>query len=90
MPLPFFLAAIFGKAVAGSIAKGVAAKAATKIAVGHHSHHALAKRVAEKVVETGIHLGMVKRGKKDDQGDNRRSPGRTPRSGDPGMSTRRL
>jgi predicted naringenin-chalcone synthase len=52
MPLPFFLAAIFGKSAAAAITKGVAAKAGAaggRGLVGHHAHHQLAQQVAKKV-----------------------------------------
>jgi hypothetical protein len=53
MPLPFFLAALFGKAAGGALAKGLASKAATggAKAVAHHGHHALARNIAGKVGE---------------------------------------
>jgi hypothetical protein len=69
MPLPFFLAAIFGKAAAGAVAKGIAAKAAAKVAVGHHGHHALAKHVAKKAAETSVHAAVEKRRKKGEPSD---------------------
>ncbi len=53
MSLPFFLAALLGKAAAGAASKGFAAKASaagTKGASARHSHRVLAKRLAGKVV----------------------------------------
>jgi hypothetical protein len=55
MPLPFFLAALFGKTAASVVAKGIAAKAAgAKAIVGHHGHHALTREVAGKVAEKSV------------------------------------
>ena len=55
MPLPFLLAALFGKAAVGAIVKGAAAKTSAvgaKGLVGHHAHQAkLAQEVAEKIAE---------------------------------------
>jgi hypothetical protein len=45
MPVPFFLAALFGKAAAGAASKGVAAKASA-----HHGHRAIAKKLGGKIV----------------------------------------
>ena len=39
MPVPFFLAALFGRAAAGVTSKGLAAKASA-----HHGHRAIAKK----------------------------------------------
>ena len=61
MPLPFFLAAIFGKAAAGAVAKGLAGKAAAagiKAAAGHHGHYALAQHVAKKAAESAADSGL--------------------------------
>jgi hypothetical protein len=61
MPLPFFLAALFGKAAVGVVTKGLASKAAaagTKAVCGHHGHHALARTVAVKVAEKAIDSAM--------------------------------
>ena len=68
MPLPFLLAALFGKAAVGAAAKTIASKATAvgaKAAIGHHGHHAAAgskllgkladkavDEAAEKVVDT--------------------------------------
>ena len=54
MPLPLFLAAVFGKAAAVAVAKAAAGKASAaglKVIVGHHGHHTLARHVAEKAAE---------------------------------------
>jgi hypothetical protein len=74
MPLPFFLAALFGKAAVGAVAKGVAAKAGAvgaKGLVGHHTHHKLAQhvaqKVAEKTVESGVRATFSKKRKTDEQ-----------------------
>ena len=74
MPLPFFLAALFGKAAAGALAKGVAGKAAAASAkggFGHHAHHKLAQQLAEKaaekVADSGLHVAFSKKRKKDEQ-----------------------
>jgi hypothetical protein len=45
MPVPFFLAALFGKAAAGAASKGLAAKASA-----HHGHRAIAKKLGGKIV----------------------------------------
>ena len=61
MPLPFFLAALFGKAAVGAVAKGLAGKAAAfgiKAVVGHHGHHTLAQHVAKKAAESVADLGL--------------------------------
>ena len=58
MALPFFLAALFGKAAVGAVSKGLAAKGlaakgssvGAKAASGHRGHHALARKVAGKIV----------------------------------------
>jgi hypothetical protein len=58
MALPFFLAALFGKAAVGAVSKGLAAKGlaakgsavGTKAATGHRGHHALARKVVGKIV----------------------------------------
>ena len=53
MSLPFFLAALLGKAAVGAASKGFAAKASaagTKGASAHHAHRALAKKVAGNVI----------------------------------------
>jgi len=52
MPLPFFLAALFGKAAASAAAKGVSAAgtAGSKGMVGKHAHSKLAQKVAKAVV----------------------------------------
>lgn len=57
MPLPFFLVALFGKAAAGALGKGLASKAAAggvKALAPHHGHHALARELAGKVAEQAI------------------------------------
>jgi hypothetical protein len=61
MPLPLFLATLFGKAAAGAITKGLASKAATagaKAFCGHHGHHSLARTVVVKVAEKAIDAAM--------------------------------
>lgn len=45
MPAPFFLAALFGKAAAGAVSKGLAAKTSA-----HHGHRALVKKVGRKIM----------------------------------------
>lgn len=74
MPLPFFLAALLGKAAVGAIAKGVAAKAAAagaKGLVGHHAHHSLAQhvagKIAEKVADSGVDAVLSRKRKKDEK-----------------------
>jgi hypothetical protein len=57
MPLPFFLAALFGKVAGGALAKGLASKAATgaaKAVAHHHGHHALARDIVGKVGEQAV------------------------------------
>jgi hypothetical protein len=61
MPLPLFLAALFAKAAAGAVTKGLASKAAmagAKAVCGHHGHHSLARTVAVKVAEKAIDAAM--------------------------------
>ena len=61
MPVPFVLAALFGKAAASAAAKGLAGKASANGAkgiFGHHAHHKLAQRVAEKVAEKAADSGV--------------------------------
>jgi hypothetical protein len=63
MPLPFFLAAIFGKGAATAVAKGIASKVGTaggRGLVGHHAHQRLAQQVAKKVVEKAVDAGVDK------------------------------
>ena len=53
MALPFFLAALFGKAAVAGVSKGVAVKGSTvgaKAVSGHRGHHALARKVVGKIV----------------------------------------
>ena len=45
MPVPFFLAALFGKAAAGAASKGFAAKASA-----HHGHRSIARKLGGKIV----------------------------------------
>ena len=73
MPIPFVLAALFGKAATGAAAKGIAGKAAANGAkgiFGGHAHHRLAHRIAEKVAEkaadSGVHAAFSKKRRKDD------------------------
>ena len=57
MPLPFFFGALFGKAAAGAVAKGLAAKvtgAGAKAAAGHHGSQGLAHKVAAGIVEKAV------------------------------------
>ena len=57
MPLPFFLGALFGKAAASAVAKGLAAKASgagAKAAAGHHGKYSLARKVAGKIAEKAL------------------------------------
>ena len=72
MPVPFVLAALFGKAAASAAAKGLAGKAAAhgaKGIFGRHEHHRLAQRVAEKVAEkvanSGVHAAFSKKSRQD-------------------------
>ena len=54
MPLPFFLAGIFGKAAAAAVAKGFAGKAsasAVKAVIGGHGHHGLAQNLTSEVAD---------------------------------------
>jgi hypothetical protein len=74
MPLPFFLAALFGKAAFAAVAKGLAAKAGAAGAkgfVGHHAHHNLAQhvagKVAEKVADSGVRAVFSRKRKKDEK-----------------------
>ena len=74
MPLPFFLAALFGKAAVGAVVKSAAAKAGVvgaKGLIGHHGHHKLAQhvaqKVAEKAVESGVRATFSKKRKTDDK-----------------------
>ena len=56
MPVPFFLAALLGKAAAGAASKGLAAKgsaAVTKTASGHHGHRFFARKVAVQILDKG-------------------------------------
>ena len=53
MALPFFLATLFGKAAVAGVSKGLAVKGSAvgaKAASGHRVHHALARKVAGKIV----------------------------------------
>ena len=53
MALPFFLAVLFEKAAVGGVSKGLAAKGSSvgaKAASGHCGHHALARKVAGKIL----------------------------------------
>jgi len=57
MPLPFFLAALFGKTAAGAVAKGLAAKASgagAKAATGHHGKQSLARKVADRIANKAV------------------------------------
>ena len=45
MPVPFFLAALLGKAAAGAVSKGLAAKGSA-----HHGHRTIAKKIGGKIV----------------------------------------
>jgi hypothetical protein len=61
MPVPFVLAAFFGKAAASAAAKGIAGKASAHGAngiFGCRAHHQLAQRVAEKVAEKAADTGV--------------------------------
>jgi len=73
MPLPFFLAGIIGKAAAGAVAKGLAAKASAagaKVVVGSHGQpalaHKLAGELAEKLADAAVDAALAtKKGKCD-------------------------
>ena len=72
MALPFFLAGILGKAAAGALAKGLAAKvspAGAKALVGSHGHSGLAQRVAgaaaEKLTDSAVDAVFAKMERKD-------------------------
>ena len=74
MPVPFVLAALFGKAAASAAAKSIAGKASAhgaKGIFGRHAHHKLAQRVAEKVAEkaadTGVNAVFSKKRQPDDK-----------------------
>jgi hypothetical protein len=57
MPLPFFLGALFGKAAAGAVAKGLAAKASgagAKAAAGHHGKQSLARKVIGRIADKAL------------------------------------
>ena len=57
MPLPFFLGALFGKAAAGAVAKGLAAKASgagAKAAAGQHGKHSLARKVVGRIADKAL------------------------------------
>jgi hypothetical protein len=71
MPFPFFLAGIIGKAAAGALGKGIAAKASamgTKALVGSHGHHPVAQKfagkVAEKFTDAAVDAALAKKEKK--------------------------
>jgi hypothetical protein len=74
MPVPFVFAALFGKAAASAVAKGIAGKAggsSLKGVFGRHAHHKLVHRVAEKVAEkaadSGVHAAFSMKRKNDDK-----------------------
>ena len=74
MPLPFFLGALFGKAVVGAVSKSVVAKSGAvgaKALMGHHAHHRLAQhvagRLAEKVVNSGVGAAFSRKREKDEK-----------------------
>jgi hypothetical protein len=57
MPLPFFLGALFGKAAAGAVAKGLVGKvsgAGAKAAAGHHGKQSLARKVFGRIAEKAL------------------------------------
>ena len=57
MPLPFFLGALFGKAAASAVAKGLAAKASgagAKAAAGHHGKQSLAHKVVGRIADKAL------------------------------------
>jgi hypothetical protein len=57
MPLPFFLGALFGKAAAGAVAKGLAGKASgagAKAVAGHHGKHSLARKVVGRIADKAL------------------------------------
>jgi hypothetical protein len=72
MALPFFLAAILGKAAAGALAKGLAGKvspAGAKALVGSHGHRGFAQRIAgaaaEKLTHSAVDAVFTKMERKD-------------------------
>jgi hypothetical protein len=75
MPIPFFLAALLGKAASSAAAKGIAGKAGANGAkgiFGGHAHHRLAHRIADRVAEKAADVGVrvtfsKKRRKADDR-----------------------
>ena len=75
MPIPFFLAALLGKAASGAAAKGIMGKAGANGAKGifsGHAHHRLAHRIADQVAEKAADAGArvtlsKKRRKADDR-----------------------
>jgi hypothetical protein len=73
MPLPFFLAALFGKAAAGALVKSAAAKAGAAGAKGLAGHHTLAEKlakgVAKEVAKSGVDAALSERRKKKKKDD---------------------
>jgi len=66
MPLPFFLGALFGKAAAGAVTKGIGSKAV--FSRSKAGHHALASKLfgkaAEKAVDASVDQALSRREKK--------------------------
>ena len=68
MPIPFFLAAPFGKAALGLVLKGLAGKAGAagaKGILGRHAHHRLARRVAKKAAGSLVEHGLAALARRD-------------------------
>jgi hypothetical protein len=71
MPVPFFLAALLGKA-AGAASMGLAAKgsaAVTKTASGHHGHRLFARKVAAQILDKARDEALGRALSSDDQAD---------------------
>ena len=57
MPLPFFLAALLGKAAGGAVAKGLGSKVVVSGAKAGH-HHSLIRKIMGKVTEKAVDSTM--------------------------------
>jgi len=66
MPLPFLLGALFGKAAAGAVTKGIGSKAVAS--AGKAGHHSFAQKLfgkaAEKAVDAGVDHALSRKEKK--------------------------
>ena len=72
MPVPFFLAALLGKAAAGAASKGLVAKgsaAVTKTASGHHGHRLFARKVPAQILDKAGDEALDRALSSDDQAD---------------------